>query len=77
VTDEEKVEAAIKKLLSREVEMTATSRLREELGLDSSNLIELTVLIHTMYGVDLGRRAVERKLLPVTVGDVASLLAKP
>jgi hypothetical protein len=27
-----------------------------------------------MYGIDLGRRAAERKMLPVTVGDVAALL---
>ncbi len=76
MTDEQKVAAAIVKLLGRDVPMTGDTRL-EALGLDSANLIELTVLVHTMYGVDLGRRAVERKLLPVTVGDVASLLGTP
>ena len=74
MTDEQKVKAAIAKLLGREAPMTASTRLSDELGLDSASLIELTVLVHTMFGVDLGRRAVERKLFPVTVGDVASLL---
>ena len=41
--------------------MTASTRLGDELGLDSASLIELTVLVHTLYGVDLGRRAVEHK----------------
>jgi acyl carrier protein len=74
VTDEQKVAAAIAKLLGRDVPMTAATRLADELGLDSANLIELTIIVHTMYGVDLGRRAVERKVLPTTVGEVAALL---
>ncbi len=74
MTDEQKVAAAIAKLLGRDVPMTAATRLADELGLDSANLIELTIIVHTMYGVDLGRRAVERKVLPTTVGEVAALL---
>jgi len=74
VTDEQKVREAISELLRREVPMTASTRLREDLALDSMNLVELTVIVHARYGVDLGRRAVERKLMPITVGDVAALL---
>jgi len=74
VTDEQKVREAISELLRREVPMTASTRLREDLALDSMNLVELTVIVHSRYGVDLGRRAVERKLMPVTVADVAALL---
>lgn len=74
MTDEQKVKEAISELLRREVPMTASTRLREDLALDSMNLVELTVIVHARYGVDLGRRAVERKLMPVTVADVAALL---
>ena len=74
MTDEQKVREAISELLRREVPMTASTRLREDLALDSMNLVELTVIVHSRYGVDLGRRAVERKLMPVTVADVAALL---
>ena len=74
MTDEQKVREAISELLRREVPMTASTRLREDLALDSMNLVELTVIVHARYGVDLGRRAVERKLMPITVGDVAALL---
>ncbi|HVJ90415.1 MAG TPA: phosphopantetheine-binding protein [Labilithrix sp.] len=76
MTDEEKAIEAIKKLLGRDVPMSASTSLRDDLGLDSANLIELTVLVHTMYGVDLGRRAVELKMVPTTVGDIAMLLGK-
>jgi acyl carrier protein len=75
--DEQKVIAAIQTLLGREVEITASTSLRDGLGLDSNALVELTVLVHTMYRVDLGRRAAERKVIPETVSDVAALLATP
>ena len=72
--DDRKLIAAIQTLLGREVDITASTSLRDGLGLDSNALVELTVLVHTMYGVDLGRRAAERKVIPETVGDVAALL---
>lgn len=75
-SSEEKVIAALRKLTGADLPMTADSILREDLGLDSAALIELTVLVHTMYGVDLGRRAAERKVTPMTVGDVARLLER-
>jgi acyl carrier protein len=80
VTDEEKVKTAIASLLAREgrevpaERLGASAHLKDDLGLDSANLIELTVLVHTMYGVDLGRRAAERKILPTTIRDLAALL---
>jgi acyl carrier protein len=77
VSDQDKVMAAIRKLGIGDRPMSAASRLRDDLGLDSAALIELTVLIHTMYGVDLGRRAAESNRVPTTVGDLALLLAVP
>ncbi len=77
MSDEEKVVAAIRKLGIGDPPMTAATNLRDDLGLDSANLIELTVLVHTMYGVDLGRRAAEQNLLPVTIGDLTLLMKKP
>jgi acyl carrier protein len=77
-TDIDKVVVAIRKLgIGGDTGMTADTRLRDDLGLDSASLIELTVIIHTLYGVDLGRRAAERNALPSTVGDVAALMAAP
>lgn len=77
MTNEEKVIVALQKLLGREVPMTGATHLRDDLGLDSANLVELTVLMHTLHGVDLGRKAAEHKIIPRTVADVAALLAKP
>jgi acyl carrier protein len=75
MSDEDKVVAAIKKLgVGADVPMSAATRLRDDLGLDSANLIELTVLVHTMYGVDLGRRAAERDTVPNTFGDLVLLM---
>ena len=75
--DEQKVIAALQTLLGRAVDITASTSLRDGLGLDSNALVEFTVLIHTMYHVDLGRRVAERKVIPETVGDVAALLGTP
>jgi acyl carrier protein len=74
VTSEEKAIAALKELVKKDVAITLASHLRDDLGLDSGNLIELTVLVHQMYGIDLGRNAAQRKMIPLTVADVASLL---
>ena len=76
MTDEQKVIAAIQKLgVTGDAPMTSATRLREDLGLDSANLIELTVVVHNLYGIDLGRRAAERDTVPTTIGDIALLLA--
>jgi acyl carrier protein len=74
MTAEAKVVAAVRQVSRHDVPMGATTHLRDDLGLDSAVLIELTVLVHTMYGVDLGRRAAERKLVPLTIGDLAALM---
>lgn len=75
MSDEDKVVAAIKKLgVGAELPMSVATRLRDDLGLDSANLIELTVLVHTMYGIDLGRRAAERDTVPNTIGDLVALM---
>jgi acyl carrier protein len=75
MSDEDKVIAAIKKLgVGAELPMSTTTRLRDDLGLDSANLIELTVLVHEMCGIDLGRRAAERNLMPNTIGDLVLLM---
>jgi acyl carrier protein len=77
--DEDKVVAALRKLMGGDAHttpMTSATHLRDDLGLDSGALIELTVLVHSMYGVDLGRRSAERKILPTTVGDLTLLMKK-
>ena len=75
--DERKVVAALQTLFGQKLDIAASTRLRDGLGLDSNALVEFTVLIHTMYHVDLGRRVAERKVIPETVGDVAALLGTP
>ena len=68
---------AIRKLGLREgLVMTPGSRLRDDLGLDSAALIELTVHVHSLFGVDLGRRAAEEKSVPATIADLAGLLER-
>jgi hypothetical protein len=75
MTDDEcKVVTALQTLLGQQLDIAASMRLRDGLGLDSNALVEFTVLIHTMYHVDLGRRVAERKVIPETVADVAALL---
>lgn len=75
---QQKVIAALQKLgVPGDPPLTAATRLRDDLGLDSANLIELTVLVHTMYGIDLGRKAAEHDAVPATIGDLAELMAKP
>ena len=76
-TDEQKVIAALRKLGVTAPDMTATTSLRDDLGLDSAALIELTVLVHQLYGVDLGRRAAEAQALPATIGDLTRLMGTP
>ncbi|MBE7452154.1 MAG: hypothetical protein HS111_25720 [Kofleriaceae bacterium] len=76
--DVDKVIVAIRKLgVGGDAVMTAATHLRDDLGLDSASLIELTVVVHTLYGVDLGRRAAERGAVPTTVGELAALLVAP
>lgn len=77
MSDEDKVIAAIKKLgVGAELRgpISTATLLRDDLGLDSANLIELTVLVHTMYGIDLGRRAAEQDRVPYTIGDLVLLM---
>lgn len=76
MNEEQKVITALKKLgVPADQPLTAETRLRDDLGLDSANLIELTVLVHTMYGVDLGRKAAEHDAMPLTIGDLVALMA--
>ncbi len=74
MTSEEKIIAAIKELFNPDAAMSSTTHLRDDLGLDSANLIELTVQIHSMYGIDLGRKAAEKQITPETIGDLAALV---
>lgn len=73
--DERKVVAALQALIGQQIDIATSTHLRDSLGLDSNALVELTVLIHTMYHVDLGRRVAERRVIPETVADVAALLS--
>jgi acyl carrier protein len=76
-SDEAKIIAAIRKLgVGADHVMTARTNLRDDLGLDSAALIELTVVVHTMYAVDLGRRAAEQQAVPLTIGDLSQLMVK-
>jgi len=76
--DLDRVIAAVRRLgFGGDQPLTADTRLRDDLGLDSASLIELTVVVHTMYSIDLGRRAAERAAVPTTLGEIAALLAAP
>ena len=74
---EQKVFQALKELLQKDVSLSADTHLRDDLDLDSANLIELTVMMHSSYGIDLGRKSAEQKLMPETVGDLVTLVSLP
>lgn len=74
MTATEKVVAAILQQLKKELEVKPENRLYDDLGLDSLNLVELTIRIHSEHGIDLGRKAVEMKVIPETVADVIALV---
>ena len=74
---EQKVFQALKDLLQKDVSLSADTHLRDDLDLDSANLIELTVMMHSSYGIDLGRKSAEQKLMPETVGDLVTLVSLP
>ncbi|MCK9412236.1 MAG: phosphopantetheine-binding protein [Prolixibacteraceae bacterium] len=52
------------------IEFSALSRLREDLGLDSFNLAELTVHIEEEFGVDIFEEG-----LVITLGEIYSKLS--
>ena len=77
MTPRDHVHNALRQLKGADVQLTSETRLKEDLGLDSGHLVDLTVIVHGLSGVDLGRRSAERKLLPTTVGEVIDLLEAP
>lgn len=74
MTAEEKVVNALRKLMDFSGDIHLDTHLLDDLGLDSVKLIELTVALHTQYGVDLGRKAAQRNMTPVTVRDLVELV---
>lgn len=69
-----KLQSAISKVLKREIQVQRDSRLNEDLGMSSLNLVELTVAMHSLFGTDLGRAAAKRKMDPRTVADLLALM---
>ncbi len=74
MTAEEKVVGALRKLMEFSGDINLDTHLLDDLGMDSVKLIELTVALHTQHGVDLGRKAAQKNITPVTVGDLVSLV---
>ena len=74
MTSSEKVISAIRKQMKQTIEIRPESLLAEELRLDSMSLVELTMYMHSEYGIDLGRKAVELKIVPKTVSDIIALV---
>lgn len=70
-----KLIAAVQEIASSDEAITTNTHLRDDLNMDSGALIELTVLIHTKFGVDVGRVSAERKKVPETIGDLLDLLS--
>lgn len=68
------VKTVLQELLGKELSIGTDTKLREDLNLDSANLIELTVMMHGKFGVDIGRKAAEKRLNPESVGDLIQLL---
>lgn len=73
MTAEEKVVSALRKLLEFSGEINLSTHLLDDLGMDSVKLIELTVALHTQFGIDIGRKAAQLNITPVTVRDLVEL----
>lgn len=65
-----RLQGAITNIVGRKIHLELSSRLREDLFLDSMNLIELSIWIHGNFGVDLGRIAEENGKVFQTVQDL-------
>lgn len=70
----EDIYALIQQFCKQASPLSISDHLRDDLGLDSVKLIELTIKVHSQFGIDLGRRAAERKMRPETVGDIIALV---
>jgi acyl carrier protein len=71
----EELAAEIARITGRRSALREETLLREELGLDSLNLIELAVWTHERFGVNLGRIAEATGKQFHTAGDILSELA--
>lgn len=60
-------------ILSKE-EVSSSAHFKNDLGMTSLNLIELTTMIHTRFGIDLGRISAEKKVIPESIDDIVFLL---
>ncbi len=64
------LEALLKRVSGQARAVTPSDSLRDDLELDSFRLMELAVLVHESFGVDLGQLANQGEPF-VTVADIA------
>lgn len=65
----ERLSSLIHKLKQKKIVLSPDMRLKEDLNLDSMNLIHLSIMIHNEFGVDLGALAEQGKKL-LTIADL-------
>ncbi len=70
---QEKIISAVKSLTEYPGEIHLDTHLLDDIGMDSIKLIELTVALHSQFGIDIGRKAAQMNITPVTVRDLVEL----
>lgn len=73
----QELQEAVQRFSGRRFRVERASRLREDLALDSMNLIELSIWVHERFGVDLGRIAEEEGRAFLTIEDLLNEVAHP
>ncbi len=73
MTAQEKIISTVKALTEFTGEIHLDTHLLDDLGMDSVKLIVLTVALHSQCGIDIGRKAAQMNITPVTVRDLVEL----
>jgi len=78
MTDSSTIERVVFSILTSltptHITINTNSRLKQDLRLDSFQLLELVVLIYEQIHIDLGQLCSERDFIPSTVGEMIELL---
>ena len=64
----------VRDLTRSKEEVKSSAHFKNDLGMTSLNLIELTTMIHARFGIDLGRISAEKKVIPQSIDDIVFLL---
>jgi acyl carrier protein len=70
----EQLVVMVKNLMGSKEDFRSSAHFKNDLGMTSLHLIELTTMIHARFNVDLGRISAEKKIMPESIDDIVFLL---